>query len=128
MSVFVGIDVSKEHLDWAAHDSSSSGRVTNDEPGLADLIARLQALGPERIVLEATGGLEVAVLAALSIPGMPVAVVNPRQVRDYAKATGRLARALRPSRHREATSTRCASRPPRGPSPRSFPGARPERG
>lgn len=92
MSVFVGIDVSKEHLDWAAHDGSGSGRVTNDEPGLADLIARLQALRPERVVLEATGGLEVAVVAALSVAEMPVAVVNPRQVRDFARATGRLAK------------------------------------
>jgi transposase len=92
MLVFVGIDVSKEHLDWAVHASAEGGQVTHDDAGLETLIARLRALKPERVVLEATGGLEMSVLAALSVAGLPVAVVNPRQVRDFARAKGHLAK------------------------------------
>jgi len=90
--IFVGIDVSKEHLDWAVHGSAEGGRVKHDEAGLEELVARLRALKPERVVLEATGGLEMSVLAALSVAGLPVAVVNPRQVRDFARAKGHLAK------------------------------------
>ena len=92
MSLFIGIDVSKEHLDWAAHASPEGGRLAHDEGGLDALVARLRALTPECVVLEATGGLEVSVLAALSVAGIPVAVVNPRQIRDFARAAGRLAK------------------------------------
>jgi transposase len=66
--------------------------VANDDAGITPLVARLQALQPALIVLEATGGLEVPVTAALSAVGLPVVVVNPRQARDVAKATGRLAK------------------------------------
>jgi transposase len=92
MSMFVGIDVSKEHLDWAAHDSPEGGRVAHDEAGLDALVARLRVLTPACVVLEATGGLEMSVLAALSVAGLPAAVVNPRQVRDFARASGHLAK------------------------------------
>ena len=92
MSLFIGIDVSKEHLDWAVHASAEGGRVAHDEGGLDALATRLRALTPACVVLEATGGLEMSVLAALSVAGIPVAVVNPRQVRDFARASGRLAK------------------------------------
>ncbi len=90
---FVGIDVSKEQLDWAVH-AGREGRVAHDDAGLADLVTRLLEVQPELVVLEATGGLEMTVLAALTVAGLPVAVVNPRQVRDFARATGHLAKTL----------------------------------
>ena len=65
----------------------------NDEEGFGDLIARLRRLRPALVVLEATGGLELLPVAAVGAAGLPVAVVNPRQVRDFAKATGKLAKA-----------------------------------
>ena len=89
---FVGIDVSKGHLDLHARPDGSAARYTNDPTGIAALLARVAGLAPERIVLEATGGFEAAVAAALAAAGRPVAVVNPRQVRDFARATGRLAK------------------------------------
>lgn len=91
-SVYVGIDVAKAHLDVAARPSGDPWRVTNDAAGIARLVARLDHLRPTLIVLEATGGYERPVAAALIAGGLPVAVVNPRQVRDFAKATGRLAK------------------------------------
>ena len=90
--MFIGIDVSKEHLDWAAHASAEGGQVAHDGAGLDALVARLRELKPERIVLEATGGLEMSVLAVLSVAKLPVAVVNPRQVHDFARAAGHLAK------------------------------------
>ena len=65
---------------------------TNDPDGIGDLVSRLQQLAPERIVLEATGGWEVAAVAAIGSAGLPVVAINPRQARDFARATGRLAR------------------------------------
>jgi transposase len=91
--VFVGIDVSKAVLDVAVHPVGERWRVTNDPDGIADLVVRVQALAPERIVLEATGGIEVPAVAALGSAGLPVVAVNPRQARDFARATGRLAKA-----------------------------------
>ncbi len=91
-SVYVGIDVAKAHLDVAARPTLEPWRVANDAPGIARLVARLDHLRPTLIVLEATGGYERPVAAALTAAGLPVAVVNPRQVRDFAKATGRLAK------------------------------------
>ncbi len=92
MARFVGIDVSKEHLDWAVHAGPEGGQVAYDDDGLDALVARLRELGPACVVLEATGGLEMSALAALSVAGVPVAVVNPRQVRDFARAAGHLAK------------------------------------
>jgi len=91
----VGIDVSKAQLDVAVRPSGEAWQSANDEAGIATLVDRLRSLepmAPELIVLEATGGLERLVVAALALAGLPVAVVNPRQVRDLAKATGRLAK------------------------------------
>ncbi len=89
--VFVGIDVSKDQLDVALRPSAERWAVANDEAGIATLVDRLRALTPALIVLEATGGLELPLTGALAV-GLPVVVVNPRQVRDVAKATGKLAK------------------------------------
>jgi len=88
---FVGIDVCKDHLDVALRPGGRF-RVANDPAGHADLVARLLPLAPQLVVLEATGGLELPALAALAACGVPVAAVNPRQARDFAGATGRLAK------------------------------------
>ena len=89
---FVGIDVSKGFLDLYARPDGSTARYANDPAGIAQLLARLAPLAPARIVLEATGGFEAPVAAALAGAGLPVVVANPRQVRDFAKATGKLAK------------------------------------
>jgi transposase len=88
----VGIDVSKEWLDVAVGSQEQPWRVSNSAEGIADLVARLQPLQVELIVLEATGGLEGMVLAELHAAGLPVARVNPGRVREFAKATGRFAK------------------------------------
>jgi transposase len=89
---FVGIDVARDNLEVAVRPTGDRWRVTNHPASLADLLERLRALRPTLIVLEATGGLEVPVLGALGSAGLPVVAVNPRQVRDFAKATGKLAK------------------------------------
>ncbi len=91
-SRFVGIDVSKAALDVAVRPGGETRRCTNDEAGISELVDHLQSLAPHLIVLEATGGLERLTVAALALAGLPVAVVNPRQVRDFAKAIGQLAK------------------------------------
>ena len=91
-AIVVGIDVSKAALDVALRPGRDAWRCANDEAGIAELLDQLRPLGPSLIVLEATGGLERLVVAALALAGLPVAVVNPRQVRDFAKATGQLAK------------------------------------
>jgi transposase len=90
--MFVGIDVSKAQLDIALRPTGPGWQVPNDDGGMTLLVARLQAVDPTLIVLEATGGLELPVTLALAAAGLPVAVVNPRQTRDFAKATGQLAK------------------------------------
>jgi transposase len=89
---FVGIDVSKAHLDVYVRPSGESFRVSHDDAGLVTLLARTRPLTPAIVVLEATGGYEVTVAAALAGAGLPVAVINPRQIRDFARATGQLAK------------------------------------
>jgi transposase len=89
---YIGIDVAKAYLDLAVHPKSDPWRVSNDEAGINAIVAHLQELTPTLVVLEPTGGLELPLTAALAAGGLPVAVVNPRQVRDFAKATGRLAK------------------------------------
>ena len=89
---FVGIDVSKAHLDVAARPGGPAFRVPNDAAGLADLTQRLGPLAPDLVVVEATGGYELPAVAALQAAGMAVAAINPRQARDFAKGTGRLAK------------------------------------
>lgn len=89
--VFVGVDVAKAWLDvgWLGGQTL---RVDYTAEAVAGLVQRLQSEQPTLVVMEATGGLETELAGALVAAGMPVAVVNPRQVRDYAKATGRLAK------------------------------------
>ena len=89
---FVGIDVSKELLDVAVVPDGESQQYSNDENGIRQLVEHLQALAPALIVLEATGNLELPAAAALTAAGLQVAIVNTRQARDFAKATGRLAK------------------------------------
>jgi transposase len=89
--IYAGVDVAQAYLD-AAVDGSAPWRVANDAAGVAALVATLAALGPALVVLEATGGLEAVLAAELAGAGVPVAVVNPRQVRDFARATGQLAK------------------------------------
>jgi transposase len=90
--LFVGVDVAKAHLDSAVRPTGERWTVTNGEAGITARVTRLQRTVPALIVLEATGGYQRAMVAALAAAGLPVAVVNPRQVRDFAKATGQLAR------------------------------------
>lgn len=86
--VWMGIDVAKAWLDMARSDETAVRRFSNDDEGIAALVATLPTPAPQLVVLEATGGLETAVTAALVAAGVPVAVVNPRQVRDFAHAAG----------------------------------------
>lgn len=90
--VFVGIEVGQAYLDLVLRPGGQHERFPNDESGIADLVERLGPLRPGLVVLEATGGLEVPATAALATSSLAVAVVNPRQVRDFAKATGQLAK------------------------------------
>lgn len=91
-SRFVGIDISKDHLDVHVRPTGDSFRVRYDDAGLVTLVEHLRPLAPVVLVLEATGGYEVTVAATLASAALPVAVVNPRQVRDFARATGQLAK------------------------------------
>ena len=90
--IFVGVDVSKARLDVAVRPSGDTVTVPYDEAGIAGLVVRLQTWQPTAVVLEATGDLESALVSALAAAGLPVHVVNPRQVRDFARATGQLAK------------------------------------
>src|ERR687885_165557 len=91
-SLDISIDVAKAQLDIAVRPSGEQWTATNDEAGVSTLVARLHALHPTLVVLEATGGREVPLVAALAEAAVPVAVVNPRQVRDFARAIGQLAK------------------------------------
>jgi transposase len=90
--IFVGIDVAKDRLDIHVRPSSESFTVARDGEGLAALVDRLKQIAPALVVLEATGGFEITVAAAVGSAGLPLAVVNPRQIRDFARATGKLAK------------------------------------
>jgi transposase len=90
--VYVGIDVAKDWLDVAQRPGGEAWRVSSDETGIAALVERLKGVRPTLVVLEATGGLQIATVAALAVAGLRTAVVNPRQVRQFAGATGRLAK------------------------------------
>ena len=92
ISIFVGIDVSKAHLDIAMRPTGERWQVDNDPAGIEQLVGQLKLHAPRLIVLEATGGLETAVAAALGAGQLPVAVINPRQGRDFAKSVGKLAK------------------------------------
>jgi transposase len=91
--IFVGIDVSKAHLDSAIRPATkAAARDPNDSAGIAALVSRLKPLAPTPIVVEATGGLELPLVAALQVAEIPVAAINPRQARDFAKASGKMAK------------------------------------
>jgi transposase len=96
---WVGIDVSKSRLDVAVLPAGAAWGVENNEEGIRVLVKRVLALEPALVVMEATGGLEYPVAAALGLAKVPVAVVNPRQVRDFAKAMGKLAKTDRIDAH-----------------------------
>lgn len=91
-AIYVGIDVAKAHLDVAVSPTGATWQVAHEDAGITTLVARLQELMPTLVVLEATGGWQSTVAGAVAAAGLPVAVVNPRQVRDFARATGRLAK------------------------------------
>ena len=91
-AIYVGIDVAKAQLDIAVRPTDDRWVVPNDGAGIRQLMSRLKALEPALVVLEATGGLELPLVASLAAEEAPVVVVNPRQVRDFAKATGKLAK------------------------------------
>lgn len=88
----VGIDVAKLHLDVAVHDATATTRFANSPEGIAELVQDLRAGTPRLVVAEATGGYEIALVRALQGQDIPIAVVNPRQVRDLARARGKLAK------------------------------------
>ena len=91
-AVFAGIDVSKAHLDVAVRPDEIEWRSPNTDTGAREVADRLKDPHPDLVVLEATGGMEIPAASALAVLGVPVVVVNPRQVRDFAKSTGRLAK------------------------------------
>ncbi len=91
-NVFVGIDVSKKRLDVASRPDGNVWYVPNDEAGIKKLIKQLTKLAPQYITIEASGGLERAVAIELALAKLPVAVINPKRARDFAKATGQLAK------------------------------------
>lgn len=91
-ALYIGIDVSKANLDIDAYPRAHRSRFNNDETGRKQLVNELKCLQPKLIVLEATGGLESPMASELAIAGLAVAVINPRQARDFAKALGVLAK------------------------------------
>ena len=91
-TIFVGIDVSKDRLDVHLRPSDEAFRVPRNTKELDAFARRLSGLPVALIVLEATGGFEASVAAALAAVGLPLWIVNPRQIRDFARATGRLAK------------------------------------
>ena len=95
MEHFIGIDVAKDRLDVHTRPGGEVFAVARDSNGLAMLVERLQRLAPALVALEATGGYETVVASALGAAQLPLAVVNPRQIRDFARATGKLAKTER---------------------------------
>lgn len=89
---FVGIDVSKDTLDIGLYPTLETLRVPNDQNGLDELIKRLEPIAPQLIVFEATGGYETLAVSSLAVAGLAVVVVNARQIRDFAKSIGQLAK------------------------------------
>ena len=91
-ATYVGIDVSKDQVDVAVRPTDDRWESPNDDEGIRQLLSRLKALEPTLVLLEASGGLELPLVAVLAAEAVPVVVVNPRQVRDFARATGKLAK------------------------------------
>ena len=90
--LFVGIDVSKDSLDVGVRPTGEAWQTHHDPQGISSLTERLRELAPRLVVLEATGGIELALAVAGAAAGLPIAVVNPRHVRDFARAAGKLAK------------------------------------
>jgi transposase len=90
--IFIGIDVSKASLDVAVRPTGETWQVNNDLEGIDQLLEKVRHISPTLIILEATGGYEAASATAMAIVGLPVAVINPRQARDFAKSLGRMAK------------------------------------
>ena len=90
--IYVGIDVAKAKVDVAVRPTGERWEVPRDAAGIPQLVAEMKTLGPSLVLLEATGGLELPLVAARAAEALPVVVVNPRQVRDFARATGKLAK------------------------------------
>ena len=90
--IYVGIDVAKAKVDVAVRPTGERWEVPRDDAGIPQLVSELKTLGPSLVLLEATGGLELPLVAARAAEALPVVVVNPRQVRDFARATGKLAK------------------------------------
>ena len=111
---FVGIDVAKATLEVAwTTEPAGTWRTTSDDGGWAEVVTKLQPLTPSLVVLEATGGYETGVAAALALAGLRVAVVNPRQVRDFARASGILAKTAQLDAHVLAEFAARMQPPPR---------------
>ena len=89
---YVGIDVAKERMDVAVRPDGRTWSVEYDEAGIDSLVVQLNTLAPASVITESTGGLELPLVTALAAASLPVVVVNPRQVRDFAKSTGQLAK------------------------------------
>ena len=89
---FVGIDVAKSRVDVAVRPTGQRWTISYDEADIVELVSHLEDLDPALVVLEASGGLELPLVASLAAAALPVVVVNPRQVRDFARATGTLAK------------------------------------
>ena len=90
--IYVGIDVAKAQVDVAVRPTGQRWVVSFDETGVGELVSQMEDLSPALVLLEASGGLEMPLVAALAAAALPVVVVNPRQVRDFARATGTLAK------------------------------------
>ena len=115
--IYVGIDVAKAQVDVAVRPTGDRWEVSYDDAGVGKLVSQMGDLGPAMVLLEASGGLELPLVAALAAASLPVVVVNPRQVRDFARATGTLAKtdaldAQSPGSLRRGRSSACA--PPAG--------------
>ena len=91
-AIYVGIDVAKDQVDVAVRPTGQRWTISYDEAGVRELVSQLNTLEPVMVLLEATGGLELPLVVALATEALPVVIVNPRQVRDFAKATGILAK------------------------------------
>lgn len=89
---YVGVDVSKSSLDMAIHEGKEHWSFTNNAEGISQAVATLRQVNPQMVVVEATGGIEMAFVGSLAVAGIRVVIVNPRQIRDFAKATGQLAK------------------------------------
>lgn len=92
MDKFVGIDIAKDSLDLCIEPGEEVLHLAYDDKGISQVAKRLAQVAPTLIVMEATGGLEMRLASELAAKGLPVAIINPRQARDFAKATGQLAK------------------------------------